>query len=86
MLIKPSTSVAAKKIHGLWHVLLNGSDEYIVLNETASIVWDAIIEGLSVEQMCRKLQHKYDVPAKTAKSDVEEILKQLSSEHIIQID
>ena len=78
----PSQTVIERKVREE-HILvpLHGEagrlDSLYTLNETASLVWDAISENLTDEQIAAKMTEEYDVDSATAIADVQQVLREL---------
>ena len=49
-------------------------DLIIKLNETASIIWDYVCQGLSHDEIVNVLTHDYDVTEEKASKDVSEVI------------
>ena len=56
----------------------------IKLNETGRVIWDALAEGSSVEEIVSALLSEYDVDRKTAEADVEGFVKTLAEANILE--
>lgn len=56
----------------------------IALSESAELLWKALKEGSTVEDMTRILTENYDIDASTAESDVVTFLEQLKSQGALQ--
>jgi hypothetical protein len=55
------------------------SNQFLVLNETAKIVWENHERGLSREEIARDLIHKYGISEAQAASDVSSVFQNLES-------
>lgn len=49
----------------------------IKLNNTASLIWDSIEEGLTEEETAKKICEKYDITEEKALADVQKIVQQM---------
>jgi hypothetical protein len=66
-------------------VLLNLVDaSYYVLNETASLAFRGILDGLTSQQIAESLAEEYDCPADQASADVAETLDYLMKEGLLR--
>jgi len=54
-------------------------------NETAQLVFECIKKCYDVEEIVKKIVEEYDVDEKIAKSDVEEIIKEMQEKKLIEI-
>jgi len=61
-----ATGEASKDFHGM-----------IKLNDTGRLIWQGLQEGLSEEEISKRLQEKYDVDAEKAAQDTCAFLKQM---------
>ena len=55
----------------------------ITLNETAELLWDALPQAESGEELAALLRQHYDVDAGTAQADVDAFLGKLRELHIL---
>ncbi len=56
---------------------------YIELNSTASVLWDCLRDGATLEELEGVLLETFDVDSDTAKSDVMEFLNQLLEHNMV---
>lgn len=61
-----ATGEASKVFHGM-----------IKLNGTGKLVWQGLADGLSAEEIARRLTEEYSVDAEKALSDVEAMIGQM---------
>lgn len=52
-------------------------DSLYTLNETATLVWNAISENLTDAQIAARMTEEYDVDSATAIADVQQVLREL---------
>ncbi|MEI6150807.1 MAG: PqqD family protein [bacterium] len=52
-------------------------DSLYTLNETATLVWNAISEHLTDEQIAARMTEEYDVDSATAVADVQQVIREL---------
>lgn len=60
-----------------------GTDTYLVLNETAGAVFEAMDGVLTVDDLTRLLVDRFDVDQARARLDVEELLTTLGSRGLV---
>lgn len=78
-----------RKVADKWLVVTVGelSQKYnnmIELNETASMIWDGLVKGLSVDEIVESIVKEYDVSADTAKSGVDKLIEKMAQEGIFE--
>ena len=56
----------------------------IALSESAELLWKALEEGSTVEEMTRILTENYDIDASTAETDIKAFLEQLKNQGALQ--
>ncbi len=86
MLVRPQVShdVTWKNL-GNSVVLLNLTDStYYVLNETASVVFQGILDGEEYPQIAERLASAYDCTVDQAQADVVEVTEYWRSEHLLK--
>lgn len=62
-----ATGEASKDFHGI-----------IKLNSTGKEIWQGLTEGLSKEEIIKKMAEKYEVDVKKLTLDVDEMIKQMT--------
>lgn len=60
-------------------VLDLGRSRYLALNDTASVLWELLIEGAEQSRLVVALQEEFEVDSSTAEASVEAFLADLSS-------
>ena len=55
----------------------------ITINETGAFLWPLLSEN-SVDELTKKLTSEYDIDTQTAKADIEEFIKMLSDNKILE--
>ena len=61
------------------------SDTYFTLNETAAAIWEIIKTPTSFSVIKTKITENFQVPEETAKSDLMDVLQELSRNKLIRI-
>ena len=65
-------------------IILNlQNEEYLSLNESATLIWEGATQGLSVEQIAAGLSSKFDVDEQEIKNDVVVFLEKLTKLKLI---
>ena len=81
--IAPHPDVVDTELDGDETVLLHlGTKRYFSLNATGSMVWRALKEGLTADEMSRELQRQYDVSAERASRSVSALLHALVEQRL----
>jgi hypothetical protein len=57
----------------------------VVLNETATAVWDAVGEFTTVDDIVDLLARRYDVEAGDLRAHVDEVLRRLAAEGLVTL-
>ena len=57
---------------------------YFTLNETASVVWDGVVDGNEEEAIATSLAESYAIPVEQAKADVDGTIAQLVQEGVLE--
>lgn len=56
----------------------------ITLNETGAFLWEKLESDISIEQLIIELTNTYNVDNDTAKMDIDNFLKTLNQNHLIE--
>jgi len=65
-------------------VLLNlQTSNYYTLNETAKLIWLAILDGKSQDEILERMTQKYDCPIHRAKTDIQEKIAFFIDENLL---
>lgn len=59
--------------------------KYFMLNETGSVIWDAINEPKSISEIIESVVNEYDIDKETCQSKVLEYLEKLNHEELVFI-
>jgi hypothetical protein len=62
-----------------------GSKIYYSLNATGVRVWQGLKQGLTLNQISKRLQEEFDVDAQTANRGVLELIEDLSQQQLVQV-
>ncbi|MBC7933341.1 MAG: PqqD family protein [Rubrivivax sp.] len=60
------------------------SKRYYTLNETATLVWRALEQGLSKEEIVNRMTDAYDVTPERAAASIESLLTSLHSHQLLR--
>ncbi len=60
------------------------SSQYFTANESAAVVWDALADGATREELVSVLCERFDVEPEVAQADVGRLLGSLRSEGLIE--
>ena len=56
----------------------------IELNETSSIIWDCINDGLDIDGIAKKLSDDFSIPFEKAKADTEKLIESMTDTGIFE--
>ena len=59
------------------------SGAYWTLNETASVIWKSLLNGMSVDQIADTVASTFDIDAESARNDVLELVKNCEERKIL---
>ncbi len=85
MKYKLNPHLAYRKIGEFLYVVDSKTSMLHKFNETAQLVFECIKKCYDVEEIVKKIVEEYDVDEKIAKSDVEEIIKEMQEKKLIEI-
>lgn len=81
---KPRVDLAVEYIDDELVVLDKKLGQIHQLNSTASIVWKGIAAGNSSRTIATGLVERFDVPADTAKTDIEKVIDQFRTLKLLE--
>jgi hypothetical protein len=61
------------------------SSAYLAANATAAVVWEALADGSTQEELVTLLCRRFEVEPRVARRDVERLLETLESEGLIEL-
>jgi hypothetical protein len=77
--------VVDTELDGQETVLLHlGTKRYFSLNATGSVIWRALKEGLTADEVSRRLQRQYDVSAERSIQSVTDLLDALLEQRLVR--
>lgn len=66
-------------------VLSMRSGEYFGLNEVGAFVWSLIQARTTFDELCRAVEHEYDVAAERCRRDLAELIGELHANELVEI-
>jgi len=82
--VKPNSEEVAAKVMDGEAILINLSNGiYYSMDKVGAVVWEFVEKNFSPEQMVASITSRYEVEAKAAQADVENLLNQLVEEKLI---
>lgn len=80
-----SSELIEEKLDSYLYVYNINTASYYSFNDTGVIVWTALKDGLSKEEIVKKLMNTYGIDDKAIANDVEEIIGDLIEQGLILI-
>lgn len=75
--VVPAEDFAWREAEGQLLVLHVPTSQYAELNASAAVLWEAMVEGATTEELERALTSRYDLTPDRAAADVEAFLSSL---------
>jgi hypothetical protein len=86
MKYKLTSEQIASKVAGETVILNHNKGAYYGLDEVGVLVWDTLEKGpQTIDELCAVVLAEYDVEEAECKSDVDDLLKDLISERLVEI-
>lgn len=86
MKYKLSNNQVSTTLSGDSVILNHKKGEYFTLNEVGSLVWEQMQSGpKNVEELITSVQAEYDISYDECKSDIENLIKDLTNENLVEI-
>ena len=83
--VRPHPEVVDTEMEGEGVVLLHlESQIYFSLNETGTLIWKAMRQGLTLQEICQRLQDEFDVTADQAEQSVLALTRDLAQQKLVQ--
>ena len=78
-----------RKVVGKWVVVPTEklSKQYngiIELNETANVIWEGLVKGLSPEEIAKSIVEEFEVSYENALTDINKMIEDMTKEGIIE--
>jgi antirestriction protein len=86
MKYKINPYLAYRKIGEFLYVVDSKTSMLYKFNETAEIVFECIKKCCDVDKIVEKIVSEYEVEESVARSDVEEIIKEMLEKNIIEVE
>ena len=83
--VRPYPEVVDTELEGEGAVLLHlESQIYFSLNETGTLIWKAMKQGLTLQEICHRLQKEFQVGAEQAEQSVLALMNELAQHKLVQ--
>ena len=76
-----------KEVAGSYIVIPVGQVDFtamITVNETGAFLWEQLMDGSSVEELCANMVQEYAIDEQTARRDIEAFLNILSDNGLLE--
>lgn len=85
--VRPYPEVVDTELEGEGAVLLHlESQVYFSLNETGTLIWKAMKQGLTLQEICHRLQKEFQVGEDQAEQSVLALTRELAQQKLVQIE
>jgi len=83
--VRPHPEVVDTELEGEGAVLLHlESQTYFSLNETGTLIWKAMKQGLTLQEICQRLQKEFLVGEDQAEQSVLALMNELAQQQLVQ--
>jgi len=83
--VRPYPEVVDTELEGEGAVLLHlESQIYFSLNETGTLIWKAMKQGLTLQEICQRLQKEFQVGEDQAEQSVLALMRDLAQHKLVQ--
>jgi hypothetical protein len=83
--VRPYPEVVDTELDGEGAVLLHlESQIYFSLNETGTLIWKAMKQGLTLQEICHRLQKEFQVGAEQAEQSVLALTRELAQQKLVR--
>jgi hypothetical protein len=84
--VRPYPEVVDTELEGEGAVLLHlESQIYFSLNETGTLIWKAMKQGLTLQEFCHRLQKEFQVWTEQAEQSVLGLTRELAEQKLVKI-
>jgi len=84
--VRPYPEVVDTELEGEGAVLLHlESQIYFSLNETGTLIWKAMKQGLTLQEICHRLQKEFQVGTEQAEQSVLALTRELAEQKLVKI-
>ncbi|MBQ7950757.1 MAG: PqqD family protein [Clostridia bacterium] len=76
-----------KEVAGSYIVIPVGQVDFtamITVNETGAFLWEQLMDGSTVEELCANMVREYAIDEQTAKRDIEAFIQILSDNSLLE--
>jgi hypothetical protein len=77
-------AVEWRKVEGEIVALDLRSSIYLAINRSGTLLWPALVEGATREELVRRLQDEWDLDEDAARSDVESFIAKLDERDLLE--
>jgi hypothetical protein len=83
--VRPHPEVVDTEMEGEGVVLLHLEGQlYFSLNETGTLIWKAMKQGLTLQEICHRLQAEFQVEEEQAEQSVLALTRDLAQNKLVQ--
>ena len=83
--VRPYPEVVDTELEGEGAVLLHLENQiYFSLNETGTLIWKAMKQGLTLQEICHRLQKEFEVEEDQAEQSVLALTRDLAQHKLVQ--
>ena len=83
--VRPYPEVVDTELEGEGAVLLHlESQVYFSLNETGTMIWKAMKQGLTLQEICHRLQKEFQVGEDQAEQSLFALTRELAQHKLVQ--
>ena len=83
--VRPDPEVVDTELEGEGAVLLHlESQVYFSLNETGTLIWKAMKQGLTLQEICHRLQKEFQVGEDQAEQSALALMRELAQHKLVQ--
>ncbi len=83
--VRPHPEVVDTELEGEGAVLLHLENQiYFSLNETGTLIWKAMKQGLTLQEICHRLQEEFHVGKDQAEQSVLALTRDLAQQKLVQ--
>lgn len=83
--VRPHPEVVDTELEGEGAVLLHLENQiYFSLNETGTLIWKGMKQGLTLQEICHRLQKEFQVGEDQAEQSVLALTRDLAQQKLVQ--
>ena len=85
--VRPYPEVVDTELEGEGAVLLHLENQiYFSLNETGTLIWKGMKQGLTLQEICHRLQKEFQVGEDQAEQSVLALTRELAQHKLVQTE